>query len=97
MAQKKLSSPTPHAEMHRFNVNIPEAIFQQLEDTARSRGQTISDVIRDAIELEQYIDMMHQDSSDQVVITGNSGNRPIPWRGLLHKLYQLRAKKQMPG
>jgi predicted transcriptional regulator len=39
---------------HRVNVNFSDDAYEALKDIARSRDKTISEVLRDAIALEQW-------------------------------------------
>jgi hypothetical protein len=43
-------------EFKRVNVNFPKIVFEVLEDLARRKGTTMTEVLRDAVALEQWVE-----------------------------------------
>lgn len=40
----------------RVNVNFSDEVYRELSRIAKDRGVTLSDVLRDAVSLEKYVD-----------------------------------------
>lgn len=52
---------------HRVNVNFSEDAYETLKEIARSRGKTISEVLRDAIALERWYEDTKREGGRVVV------------------------------
>lgn len=52
-------SKTDRKKPHRVNVNFSESAFADLKRLAEERGQTMSEVLRDAIVLEKWFMEAH--------------------------------------
>lgn len=64
------------ANTHRVNVNFSEAAYKTLEDLARSQGKSMSEVLRDAIALEQWFQQT-QSRGGRVIVEENGRSREI--------------------
>jgi len=52
---------------HRVNVNFSDNAFKDLESLARTKGKTMSEVLRDAIALERWFEETRQAGSKVLV------------------------------
>jgi hypothetical protein len=52
---------------HRVNVNFSDDAYQALREIARSRDKSISEVLRDAIALEQWYDSTKREGGRVIV------------------------------
>lgn len=43
------------ATVHRVNVNFSQGAYQTLEELAETKGKTMSEVLRDAVQLEKWV------------------------------------------
>jgi predicted transcriptional regulator len=52
---------------HRVNVNFSDEAYRALKELARSKDKTISEVLRDAIALEQWYEDTKQEGGRVIV------------------------------
>jgi len=52
--------PTP-MDVRRINVNFSRSAYTTLEELAKRRGKSLSDVLRDAIQLENWLTDAHDE------------------------------------
>ncbi len=64
------------ANVHRVNVNFSEDAYQELAKLAERKGKTISDLLRDAIALEQWFDETNR-QGDRVLVERDGKVREV--------------------
>ena len=66
------------ANVHRVNVNFSEDAYRKLTELAQRKGRSVSDVLRDAIALEQWFDEAKQSGSRVLVEREGKVREVIP-------------------
>jgi predicted DNA-binding protein len=67
------------ANVHRVNVNFSESAYKELTELAERKGKTVSDVLREAIALEQWFDETRREGS-RVLVERDGNMREIVTR-----------------
>ena len=62
---------------HRVNVNFSDDAYQALKEIARRRDKTISEVLRDAIALEQWYEETKQEGGRVIVELQDGREREV--------------------
>lgn len=65
--------------MRRVNVNFSEEAYATLEAIATRRGCTVSDLVREAINMEKWLEDMHQQGS-RLLVERDGQLRELVWR-----------------
>ena len=60
------------ANVHRVNVNFSESAYKNLTELAERQGKSVSEVLRDAVTLEQWVDEAKREGS-RVLIERRGG------------------------
>ena len=64
------------ATAHRVNVNFSQTAYQTLEALAETKGKTMSEVLRDAVQLEKWITETYA-SGGRVLLEKDGSQREI--------------------
>ena len=64
----------------RINVKLSDELFDKSEALTKRKGETLSDLIRDALDLELLFDETLQDETGRVLVERNDVIRPIVLR-----------------
>lgn len=62
---------------HRVNVNFSDDAYEALKEIARSRDKTISEVLRDAIALEQWYEETKREGGRVIVELQDGREREV--------------------
>jgi predicted transcriptional regulator len=62
---------------HRVNVNFSDDAYKALKEIASSRGKTISEVLRDAIALEQWYEETKREGGRVIVERQDGREREV--------------------
>jgi len=65
------------ATVHRVNVNFSQTAFRTLEELAETKGKTMSEVLRDAVQLEKWITETYADGGRVVLVKDDGSQREI--------------------
>lgn len=66
------------ATVHRVNVNFSESAYETLEDLAKRRGKSMSEVLRDAIALEKWFDDTYREGGRFLIDRDGETREVIP-------------------
>jgi predicted DNA-binding protein len=66
------------ATSHRVNVNFSESAYETLDELARRRGKTMSEVLRDAISLEKWFEDTRDEGGRVLVERDGEAREIIP-------------------
>lgn len=67
-------APTPKdARVKRLTINMPISVFDELQERAETRGLTITELIRRAVALDNYL-TREMSSSDRLLIERREDN-----------------------
>lgn len=61
----------------RVNVNFSEDAYKALEKLAEERGTTMTEVLRDAISLEQWVDEVRKDKDARLLVERDGERREL--------------------
>ena len=64
------------ANQHRVNVNFSDNAYKALEELARAKDKSMSDVLRDAIALEKWFHETHSNGG-RVIVEENGRSKEI--------------------
>jgi len=66
------------AKTHRVNVNFTENAYETLDELARERGKSMSEVLRDAISLEKWFEETRREGGRVLVERDGEAREIIP-------------------
>ena len=66
------------AKVHRVNVNFSESAYEALDELARRRGKTMSEILRDAISLEKWFEDTRDEGGRILVERDGEAREIIP-------------------
>jgi predicted DNA-binding protein len=66
------------ATSHRVNVNFSESAYETLDELARRRGKTMSEVLRDAISLEKWFEDTRSEGGRVLIERDGEAREIIP-------------------
>lgn len=65
------------ATAHRVNVNFSTTAYRTLEELAETKGKSMSEVLRDAVQLEKWITDTYADGGRVVLVNDDGSQREI--------------------
>jgi metal-responsive CopG/Arc/MetJ family transcriptional regulator len=66
------------AKSHRVNVNFSEGAYKTLDELARRKGKSMSEVLRDAISLEKWFEDTREEGGRVLVERDGEAREVIP-------------------
>jgi hypothetical protein len=66
------------ATVHRVNVNFSESAYETLEELAKRKGKSMSEILRDAIALEKWFDDTYREGGRFLVDRDGETREVIP-------------------
>jgi metal-responsive CopG/Arc/MetJ family transcriptional regulator len=65
------------ATAHRVNVNFSSTAYRTLEELAESKGKSMSEVLRDAVQLEKWITDTYAEGGRVLLVKDDGSEREI--------------------